>query len=124
MTATALLITVFLTNGTPLPNFFIVPPGVTCDGSLAVEYARKFIAPSLGGLAQIQDPTEHGFYNCFPVPEPIAPGPADPGAQPPPEEPAKPLSKQRDAIRELDQLQREARRLEFDGLMFEAGGVF
>ena len=101
MTPTVMLVLVYLTNGIPLPNFFVVPEGVECNGALAIDYSRRFIQPSLGEGFQIQDPSVHGNYICLPVPAPIAPGPADPGARPVPVEPEpepEPLSKrQRDA---------------------------
>jgi hypothetical protein len=84
MTAHILLIVVFLTNGVPLPNFFILPPGQACDSAVAVDYARRFIATSLADFA-IQNPEEHGLFLCLDIPAPIEPGPGDPGALPLPE---------------------------------------
>jgi hypothetical protein len=73
---TILVLVAWLTNGTPLPNTFILPPGHPCDQKVAVEYTRKFVAPSLGELAKIQQPEDTMIYVCLPVPPGPGPGPA------------------------------------------------
>jgi len=72
---TVLLIVAYLTNGTPLPTFFIVDNSKeTCGAALALEYTRRFIVPSLTD-AQIQTPEDTMRWQCLPVPE-GTPGPA------------------------------------------------
>ena len=74
MTITVLLVVAYLTNGTPLPNFFVLPEGHSCDASVAADYARRFIVPSLPEGYAIQG-TDTLLHICAPVP-PGTPGPA------------------------------------------------
>jgi hypothetical protein len=43
---TILVLVAWLTNGTPLPNTFILPPGHPCDQKVAVEYASSSLPAS------------------------------------------------------------------------------
>jgi hypothetical protein len=69
-----LLVKAFLTDGTPLPNMFILPPQHPCNQEVAADYARKYIQASLGNEFHIQDPTNVPFI-CIAVTQ-GAPGPA------------------------------------------------
>ena len=78
---TVLLIIAWLTDGTPLPNFFVLPEGHPCGPEVAADYARRFIVPSLPEGQQIQG-TDTLLHLCAPVP-PGSPGPAmKPALQP------------------------------------------
>lgn len=74
---TIMVVVAFLTNGTPLPNFFILD-GVACNREAAIDYTKRLIVPSLAEGFQIQDPTreENLFVECVPVPGGPGPGPA------------------------------------------------
>lgn len=72
---TVLLIVAWLTDGTPLPNFFIIGPGHPCNEEVAIEYTKRFVVPSLTD-AQIQSPEETLLWRCLAVPEGPGPGPA------------------------------------------------
>lgn len=83
MNGFVLVLLLFLTNGTPLPNFFVIPPGHPCNATVASTYARDFVAPSLGEGFSIQDPDKTGLHLCLPIIDGPGPGPADPGFAPP-----------------------------------------
>lgn len=76
MTITVLFVLVYLTNGAPLPNMFVLPPGHPCDGTVASDYARRFVAPTLPDGSAMQDPDTTGLHICLPVPAGPGPGPA------------------------------------------------
>ena len=71
---TVLLVIAWLTDGTPLPNFFVLPDGHPCSAEVAADYARRFIVPSLPEGYHIQG-TETLLHICAPVPV-GTPGPA------------------------------------------------
>jgi hypothetical protein len=74
MNIAVLVIVAYLTNGTPLPNFFIVPLE-QCSNTLALRYTRDFIVPTVPEGYSIQTPEETMVYACLPVPQ-GTPGPA------------------------------------------------
>jgi hypothetical protein len=73
---TILVLIAWLTDGTPLPNHFILPPGHPCDQKVAIEYTRKFVARSLAEGSHIQQPEDTIIYVCLPVPPGPGPGAA------------------------------------------------
>lgn len=73
---TVLVIVAYLTNGTPLPNFFVIPADHPCNNEVALDYTQRFIVPSLGNGAAIQTPEEAMVFVCLPVPAGPGPGPA------------------------------------------------
>jgi hypothetical protein len=73
---TILVLIAWLTDGAPLPNFFILPPGHPCNNEVAIEYTRRFVAPNLSEGARIQSPEATMIYACLPVPPGPGPGPA------------------------------------------------
>lgn len=69
---------VYLTDGTPLPQFFVIPVEQGCNAEVAAVYARQFVAPALPEGYQMQEPDtarETLKYACFPI-EMGTPGPA------------------------------------------------
>lgn len=71
---TVLLVVAWLTNGTPLPNMFILPEGHPCGPEVAADYARRFIAPTVPPGFAMQG-TDTLLHLCAPVPI-GTPGPA------------------------------------------------
>ena len=71
---TIMVVVAYLTNGTPLPNFFIIREDEVCNNELAMSYARRFIVPSLPEGYSIQG-DDKTIFLCADVP-PGTPGPA------------------------------------------------
>lgn len=66
---------VYLTDGTPLPQMFILPPEAGCNHAVAVQYARTFVQPTVPPGYAMQDPEAKMRWMCLAV-ESETPGPA------------------------------------------------
>ena len=68
---------VYFTDGTPIPDKFIVPDAQHCTAATVVDYAKRFIAPTLPPGRALKDPSAEGglLFLCLPI-EQGTPGPA------------------------------------------------
>lgn len=73
---TILVIIVYLTNGNPAPNWFVIDNAKeVCDNETALRYTRNQIAAALPEDVQMQS-LETMLWACLPVPAGPGPGPA------------------------------------------------